>query len=88
VSWTESTFPRGAAGLPTQTAWEGYFSTRIIPPATTERITVNPLGLYITAINWTQLGERPLAPAPASAHGAVDSAAPRPAARPSNGVQP
>ena len=34
-----------------------YFTTRIVPPATVERITLNPLGLYVTSINWTQLAK-------------------------------
>ncbi|HYM97071.1 MAG TPA: VirB8/TrbF family protein [Candidatus Sulfotelmatobacter sp.] len=58
VSWTETSLPRAVGGPPTVTAWEGYFATRVVPPTTTERITLNPLGLYVTAINWTQLAER------------------------------
>lgn len=58
VSWTESTLPHGGGGLPTESAWEGYFTTRLTPPSTLERITVNPLGLYITSINWTELVNR------------------------------
>lgn len=58
VSWTETTMPRAPGGLPVVTAWEGYFATRIVPPTTVERITDNPLGLYVTSINWTQLAER------------------------------
>ena len=58
VSWTETALPRVIGGSPTITAWEGYFATRVVPPSTTERITFNPLGLYVTSINWTQLAER------------------------------
>ena len=58
VSWTESTLPRAGGGTPTESAWEGYFTTRLTPPATLERITLNPLGLYITSINWTELATR------------------------------
>ena len=58
VSWTETTTPRAAGGSAQETAWEGYLATRIVPPATTERITLNPLGLYVTSVNWTQLGRR------------------------------
>jgi type IV secretion system protein TrbF len=58
VSWTETTVPRAPGGLPTVTAWEGYFATRIVPPTTVDRITENPLGLYVTSINWTQLAAR------------------------------
>lgn len=58
ISWTETAIPRTAGGTPSESAWEGYFTTRTIPPKTAERITLNPLGLYVTSINWTQLGER------------------------------
>jgi type IV secretion system protein VirB5 len=58
VSWTETAIPRVAGGPPTVTAWEGYLTTRTVPPATTERITLNPLGLYIISLTWTQLGPR------------------------------
>lgn len=57
VTWTETAIPRTAGGVSTETAWEGYFTTRIVPPATVERITLNPLGLYVTSINWTQLAK-------------------------------
>lgn len=60
VSWTETTLPRAGGGQPTVSAWEGYFTTRTIPPTTADRITVNPLGLYVTSINWTQLATRDL----------------------------
>lgn len=57
VSWTETTYPRAGTGLARRTAWEGYFATRLVPPSTADRIVANPLGLYVTAINWTQIGE-------------------------------
>jgi type IV secretory pathway TrbF-like protein len=57
IAWTETAIPRAAGGAPTEAAWEGYFTTRIVPPATVERITLNPLGLYVTSINWTQLAK-------------------------------
>ena len=55
IDWTETAMPRVAGGAPTEAAWQGYFTTRIAPPTTVERITLNPLGLYVTSINWTQL---------------------------------
>lgn len=55
VSWTETALPRGG-GAATESAWEGYLTTRVVPPTTTDRITSNPLGLYVTSVNWTQLG--------------------------------
>ena len=58
VSWTETTMPRAGGSAPTEAAWEGYFTTRLTPPSTLDRITLNPLGLYITSINWTELAKR------------------------------
>lgn len=55
IAWTETAIPRAAGGAAMEAAWEGYFTTRLLPPATVERITLNPLGLYVTSINWTQL---------------------------------
>ena len=57
VTWTETAIPRTPGGTAVETAWEGYFTTRVVPPATVERITLNPLGLYVTSINWTQLAK-------------------------------
>lgn len=79
VSWTETSLPLTTGGSPTVTAWEGYFTTRTIPPETTDRITINPLGLYVASINWTQLaGHTDVRPgggtspeAPLSAHTGV-----------------
>ena len=59
VSWTETSFAKASGGLPIETAWEGYVTTRTVPPATVERVTINPLGLYVTSINWTQISTRP-----------------------------
>jgi type IV secretory pathway TrbF-like protein/type IV secretory pathway VirB9-like protein len=45
VSWTERTVPRAAGGLPSEAAWEGYFTIRVVPPThVDERFTLNPLG--------------------------------------------
>ena len=59
VSWVETSVPRTAGGSPTSAAWEGYFTTRVVPPTTAARLTTNPLGLYVTTITWTQLAARP-----------------------------
>jgi type IV secretion system protein VirB5 len=59
VSWTETSIPRTAGDLASSAAWEGYFTARVVPPTTTERLTVNPLGLYVSTINWTQLATQP-----------------------------
>jgi hypothetical protein len=59
VSWTERTIPHAPTALAAETAWEGYVTTRVAPPTTTAAITANPLGLYVTAVTWTQLGVAP-----------------------------
>lgn len=58
VSWVETSLPRGMDAQATTTAWEGYFGTRIVPPTSAERLTVNPLGLYVTSVSWTQVAAR------------------------------
>jgi type IV secretion system protein VirB5 len=70
VSWTETTIPRGLGGAPVVSAWEGYLTTRLAPPADAERITLNPLGLYVTSVTWTRLSVREAAPASAPGWGA------------------
>jgi type IV secretory pathway TrbF-like protein len=60
LQWTEverSTQPGGASRA---TQWEGYVTVKIKPPTTVDAIQENPLGLYVTTINWTQVGERTL----------------------------
>jgi type IV secretory pathway TrbF-like protein len=54
VAWTETEQPR-FVGSPRTAAWEGYFRVETHPPKTTEAVLTNPLGLYVTEINWTQL---------------------------------
>jgi type IV secretory pathway TrbF-like protein len=58
LQWTEDERPL-EPGLETRTtAWEGYATVRLVPPVTAEAVQDNPLGLYITTINWTQIAER------------------------------
>ena len=80
VSWTESVLPRAGGGAANESAWEGYFTTRISPPTTLERITVNPVGLYVTSINWTELAKR------ASAANRPDTSKPTPPPSGSSGA--
>jgi type IV secretion system protein TrbF len=57
LQWTEVERPI-EPGLETRTtAWEGYATVKLVPPATAEAVQDNPLGLYITTINWTQIAE-------------------------------
>lgn len=54
IQWTEIDRPR-AGGIARSRAWEAYLTVKHEPPKTTEAIQVNPLGLYVTGINWTQI---------------------------------
>lgn len=57
VTWVETDYPRGG-GQPTSAAWEGYVTTRQAPPTSSDRMEINPLGLFVTSVNWTQLSAR------------------------------
>ncbi len=54
VSWVEIETPKGT-DTQVRSAWEGYFTLTQVPPTSTAAIEYNPLGLYITAVNWTQV---------------------------------
>lgn len=74
VSWTETDYPR-AGGAPSVAAWEAYLTTHQVPPTVADRIEVNPLGLFVTSVSWTQVSARQ-STAPLSGVGAApDSAA-------------
>lgn len=70
VAWLETDYPRGG-GPSTTAAWEGYLTTRQVPPTTSDRMEANPLGLFITSVNWTQV----TAPRPATDQGATGAPA-------------
>lgn len=52
VQWVETETPLGV-GPPRTIAWEAYLTVRVVPPTRASEIQDNPLGLYVTAINWT-----------------------------------
>jgi type IV secretion system protein VirB5 len=59
LRWTETDTPL-QAGEPGRTAaWEGYVTTRIVPPTTLDGIEDNPLGLSLTSIAWTRIADEP-----------------------------
>lgn len=60
LQWTETERATQAGGPLRTTAWEGYVTVKIIPPTTAEAIQDNPLGLYVTSVNWTQVAESAL----------------------------
>lgn len=53
VQWVETI--RSPGGRTTETEnWQAVLTVEIDPPQTTETLLVNPLGLYVTEISWTQ----------------------------------
>jgi len=58
LQWKETDRPTQLGDSTATTAWEGYLTLRIAPPTTAESIQENPLGLYITSIAWTRVGQQ------------------------------
>jgi type IV secretion system protein VirB5 len=56
IQWTETEYPNAAGGEVRATAWEAYLAVRVTPPATTEAVERNPLGVYITSMSWSRVG--------------------------------
>jgi type IV secretion system protein VirB5 len=54
VRWTEREIGRTSASA-LRTSWEGILAVRIVPPETEADILVNPLGVKIYDINWSQM---------------------------------
>ncbi len=52
VAWTERQFENGQ--LSTTERWTAILTIVIQPPRDAERIKVNPLGIYVNAINWSR----------------------------------
>jgi type IV secretion system protein VirB5 len=52
VQWRETTYDQGAT---TSTVnWTGLFTTKIQPPTNEAELRANPLGVYITAFQWSR----------------------------------
>jgi type IV secretion system protein VirB5 len=62
VQWRETERPTQPGGPTRTVAWEGYVTLQLNPPTTAESIQDNPLGLYVTSINWTQVADGVPAP--------------------------
>jgi len=60
VQWTETDTPRQTDAVtsftPRISAWEALLTTRVVPPKDASTLELNPLGLYVTSVTWTQLG--------------------------------
>lgn len=54
INWIEVETPRGT-DTQKRSAWEGFLTVKHVPPSSAATIERNPTGLYITAINWTQV---------------------------------
>jgi len=52
VQWRETTFDQGVASASTN--WTGLFTTKLQPPKNEQELRVNPLGIYITAFQWSR----------------------------------
>jgi type IV secretion system protein TrbF len=54
VRWTETARDLNGVNLGAPLHWETQLQTQRIPPASSDTIVSNPLGLYVTQISWTQ----------------------------------
>ena len=53
VQWRETTFDQGASA-PRTVNWTGLFTTKIDPPKNEAELRANPLGVFITAFQWSR----------------------------------
>jgi type IV secretion system protein VirB5 len=54
LQWIERERSR-SGGATTTTTWEAYVTVKFAPPDDPEHIQANPLGLYVSGINWTTI---------------------------------
>jgi len=52
VKWTEQVYERGS--LANTTRWTAILTTIIQPPRSAEQLRKNPLGLFVSAIDWSR----------------------------------
>jgi type IV secretion system protein TrbF len=52
VAWTEKRFQDGA--LAETSRWSAILTTTLQPPRTPEGVRRNPLGIFVTALNWSK----------------------------------
>lgn len=53
MQWRETHLAPGGR-LVSETSWQAVLGVELNPPDTTDALLVNPLGLYVTDINWTK----------------------------------
>lgn len=51
IEWVETLIPVGG-GSTHRTAWEAFLTLEFHPPTRKELIPINPLGIYLTELNW------------------------------------
>ena len=70
VKWTESRYDRGS--LAGTSRWTAILTVKVHAPRSAETLRKNPLGLYVTAIDWSRELDTPVAtPMPSSVPGAT-----------------
>jgi type IV secretion system protein TrbF len=55
MRWTETDLPLEVGVMTRTTSWEGYVTVRLHRPETVDAVRDNPLGVFITSINWTEI---------------------------------
>ena len=87
VQWNET--DTSTQGGERERAWEGYASVTLAPPATTEGIERNPLGVFVTDLSWSPLAGQTATPerGEADPDAAPEPPAERPARRPRQTVR-
>ena len=54
VRWSEQQRNMNGVVIGAPTHWEAVLQARIVPPNSDDAIISNPLGFYVTQINWTE----------------------------------
>jgi type IV secretory pathway TrbF-like protein len=57
IEWSETARSPETAEVRGVTLWKGVFGVALNPPATEAEAQVNPLGLYVTQANWSQVSK-------------------------------
>lgn len=67
VRWVETDHQR-TGGTVARSAWEAVLTVQLAPPRTTEAVRVNPLGIYVTDINWSIINKSATNPGEGELH--------------------
>jgi type IV secretory pathway TrbF-like protein len=55
LRWTETEISLQTGVAPHTTAWEGYLTVKFRAPTTVPAVQMNPLGLFVSTLNWTEI---------------------------------